>query len=89
MESDKKSNSTEDTNCIHLTKTGECGILRVKVCGGKSCSFCETETENDSAAKSWRNRLCSMDEGLQSKIAGTYYGGKKPWLAKDDTLLKL
>ncbi len=84
MESIDRNVSTDNARCIHLLDSGECGILRVKTCDGKSCSFCETEAQNKNAAQRWQERLCSIDEALQMKIAGTYYGGKRPWLNKKE-----
>ncbi|MBQ8894504.1 MAG: hypothetical protein IJ043_08900 [Clostridia bacterium] len=66
------------SKCIHLAGGGCCKILRVESCKGH-CSFYREEREADASRTLWQQRLNGLEPEVQSKIAGTYFGGKMPW----------
>lgn len=62
-------------NCDGLRENGTCRWLSVPACIGPKCPFCSS---TDSLEKAYE-RLCSLDEETQQRIAKKYYGGFRPW----------
>lgn len=69
--------------CIYLSENGKCvhRVGKVK-CIGVDCPFRTTARNEKEQELSWKERLCSLSENEQNKIAEKYYGGKMPWRVK-------
>jgi len=66
-------------NCTNLSKNGHCLILNISRCQGDTCPFKLTQEEKDAAACKVGERLSSLNEATQEKIARKYYKGRRPW----------
>ncbi|MDD2300537.1 MAG: hypothetical protein PHU69_13000 [Fermentimonas sp.] len=66
-------------NCINLSKNGHYSILKISCCQGDTCSFKLTQEEKDAAACKVKEKLSSLDEETQEKIARKYYNDRRPW----------
>lgn len=66
-------------NCANLSRNGHCTVLNVNRCQGDTCRFKVSQEEKDAAARKAKNRLSSLDEKMQEKIARKYYKGHRPW----------
>jgi len=68
-------------DCFALKKKdGTCKALVVKECenGGK-CVFYKTKEQHKEAVQKAKERLASLDQATQLKIAEKYYRGKIRW----------
>ena len=65
--------------CVYLTEHYRCGILRIKACSGKACSFCQSRRKHSESERAWSSRMNRLSEEKQTQIAAAYYGGKMPW----------
>ena len=62
-------------NCGGLQENGKCRWLNVSACVGPGCAHYQDINSFDKA----QQRLCSLDESTQQRIAQKYYGGSRPW----------
>lgn len=63
-------------DCVGLRENGKCNWLNIPACTGAKCSFYQ-KTNNLAKAQ---ERLRSLDEETQERIAQKYYGGYRPWM---------
>lgn len=66
-------------NCNGLCENGACRWLDIPTCTGTKCHFYHSL---NSSAKA-QERLCSLDEETQRRIAQKYYRGSRPWMDDD------
>ncbi len=66
-------------DCVCLSETGQCSLLKISFCQGNTCSFKLTQEEKGAAERKVGKRLSSLDEETQEKIARKYYKGRRPW----------
>lgn len=66
-------------DCIHLTENYKCKVLIVDKCIGESCAFFKGTLEKSVSQINSHERLNSLDESKQKRIAKIYYGGEMPW----------
>lgn len=71
-------------NCVSLSENGGCTLLKMKTCQGLGCSFMKSYEEMVNTTRYWEERLASLDEEKQERIAKLYYGGKMPWLSNSE-----
>jgi len=62
-------------DCGGLLENGKCQWLTVPTCIGERCSYYQKINSFHKA----RERLRSLDEATQERIAKKYYGGLRPW----------
>ncbi len=67
-------------DCMGLLEDGKCAYLTVPSCQGASCPFCKTRESHAQNLMQAYGSIASRDEGLQKRIAGKYYQGRRPWL---------
>lgn len=70
-------------NCVGLLENGRCARLETAHCHGDSCPLKLTQKEETAAQDRAMQRLRSLDERTQDKIARKYYGGKRVWWERD------
>jgi len=63
-------------DCGGLLENGKCKWLSVQKCTGAKCPYYH---KINSLAKA-QERLRSLDEAAQERIALKYYGGYRPWM---------
>ena len=63
-------------NCGGLREDGKCSWLNVPTCTGAKCHYYHSP---NSLAKA-HERLRSLDEETQQRIAQKYYRGARPWM---------
>lgn len=63
-------------DCEGLLENGTCKWLNVPTCIGTKCSYLQKMNNLEKA----QERLRSLDEETQKRIAHKYYGGFRPWL---------
>jgi len=62
-------------DCGGLLENGKCRWLNVQKCSGVKCSYYQRQNSLEKA----QERLRSLDEATQERIAQKYYGGTRPW----------
>ena len=63
-------------DCAGLLENGGCKWLNVPKCNGRECPYYKKINSSEKA----QERLCSLDEATQERIAKKYYGGFRPWM---------
>ncbi|MDR1539539.1 MAG: hypothetical protein LBU32_16370 [Clostridiales bacterium] len=63
-------------DCTGLLDNEKCKWLNIDSCPGEGCSFFKS---TDSLEKA-QERLRSLDEQTQDRIAQKYYNGLRPWI---------
>lgn len=81
-------NLVELPDCIGLTENGVCSRFRATFCQGNSCPHKRTTAEEADAVSKAMERLSSLDDQTQTKIARKYYGGKRVWNDKAALLIR-
>lgn len=66
-------------DCVYLSEKGACVYLKERECEGFSCRFLKTKKDGARNESRWAERICSLPEKEQIKIAKKYYNGKMPW----------
>jgi hypothetical protein len=69
-------------DCEGLQENGKCRWLKIPACSGVGCSYYQ---KMDSLAKA-QERLRSLDEETQERIAQKYYGSFRPWMDTGEKL---
>ncbi|HBN86197.1 MAG TPA: hypothetical protein DDZ89_20430 [Clostridiales bacterium] len=59
-----------------MLENGKCRWLNVPKCRGTKCSYYQKTNSLEKA----QDRLRSLDEEVQVRIAKKYYGGFRPWV---------
>jgi len=66
-------------NCHGLSEHGKCMWLTLSYCKGVDCTFMKIKETYVSSLKKAQERLSTLDEKKQARIAQKYYDGKRPW----------
>lgn len=66
-------------DCVGLMENGRCSRLNITYCAGNICPLKLTRPEEIDSRRRSMERLRSLDEQTQAKIAGKYYGGRRVW----------
>ncbi len=66
-------------NCGGLRENGTCDWLNVPACTGAKCHYYHSANSLEKA----HERLRSLDEETQQRIAQKYYSGFRPWMDAD------
>ncbi len=62
-------------DCNWLLENGKCRRLSTPKCNGEECPYYKKKSSFFKA----QERLCSLDEQTQERIAKKYYSGFRPW----------
>jgi len=63
-------------DCGGLCENGSCSWLKLSACTGPKCRFYNSTNSLEKA----HDRLRSLDEETQLRIAKKYYNGSRPWM---------
>ena len=66
-------------NCGGLRENGTCSWLNVPACTGTKCHYYHSANSLEKAYE----RLRTLDEEAQQRIAQKYYSGFRPWMVAD------
>lgn len=66
-------------DCVALSDLRKCKRLTSLVCDKKTCPFKQSNHEETTSIQTAYERISSLDNSTQSRIAKKYYKGSMPW----------
>lgn len=66
-------------DCVALSDLKKCSRLTTLVCDKKMCPFKQDFDEEVTSMQNAYERISSLDDTTQSRIAKKYYKGSMPW----------
>jgi len=75
-------NLLELPDCVALSEYEKCNRLTLLICNKCGCPFKKTREEDLASIQRAYQRLASLNDSTQNRIAQKYYGGYMPWNKK-------